>query len=204
MVVTTWKKTNILRFVLIGLLVFFVAGGISLYFLVRLGAAIFEIDPVLTGLPAGLAYPVFSIFVILPFFLFKHSRSMIDFLPLEKKEELICFIGELVSMAIGLVFIIVGANNADSRVLLSMIGFAFFYVPGIVVRLVLMIKKAEKNIKKIVAICVVFLLFIALPAAISIGGTINENYGLGYIGLIYILPLIALLAIGHKEDDIVD
>ena len=201
---TTAQKTKFLRYMLIGLMVFFAAGGISLYFLVQLGAAVFEIDPVLIGLPAGLAYLIFSIFVYLPLILFKDGTSMIALCPFSKKEETIQFIFECVSAVIGTVIILIAQHNESMRILLCTAGFLFFYMPGLLFRFVFMMIKLSGQIKKIIPICIVFSVFIIAPVAVATSGIAQENYGLGYFALLYILPLIALLTVGHDEDNLKD
>lgn len=196
------KIVQLLRLLLIGLMVFFAAGGISLFFLVQLGASVFEIDLIFTWLPAGLAYLVFSIMVFIPYMVFKTQDPMIAFYPFSKKEEFIQLIVESIGAATGLMLIIIGQFSANERMLLSSIGFICLFLPGLIWRFIVIIKKAYKNTKHVAVVTTLFILFIVVPSAISLGGVFQENYGLGYFDLLYVIPLIILLSVGHKEDDL--
>lgn len=195
------KKINMMRLGLIGLLVFFIAGGISLSFLIYLGAAAFEIDPTLSGLAIALSYPVFSIVVFIPYLLFPGQDPMIRLFPFSKKEESLQFFVEIVCCVIGAV-VLIACQNVEKKEIAYMFGYSLFYFPGICFRGVVLLLKAKENPKALLYIGLVFAGLVVLPAIISFAGFAIGNVKFVYFALVYPLALIILLSINHKEDDI--
>ena len=196
------KKINIMRLGLIGLLVFFIAGGISLSFLIYLGAAAFEIDPTLSGLPVALSYPVFCLIVYLPYLLFPAQDPMIKVFPFSKKEETLQFAVEIGFCVIGAIVLAVASSNPEKREMISMFGFSIFYFPGICFRGIVLILKSREDPKALLYIGLVFTGLVILPAIISFAGFAIGNVRFVYFALLYPLALITLLSVGHKEDDL--
>ena len=184
-----------------GVLVLCAAGGIALHFLVELGATKFEIDEIYTGLGAAIAYPIFSLGLLLAFYLVRMTNGLIKAFPSNKKMETIHFYVAVGSGLIGAAMLIISANQ-DNRLLVGSFAWMIFYLPGLTFRFIMYAKECLKETKKIIVVSVCYLGFVLIPAIFQAFQFANEAYGYGIFGLVYIIPLFGLLTIYHEEDGI--
>ena len=199
--ISDYTKLKWLRYTMMGLLVFFISGGIAIYFLVELGASKFEIDESMVGLAAGLGYPFFCVFTYIAYALVPSGEGLIRIIPFSKKEETLQFYVALASVVIGILLMIIFRSNENA---LQMTSFAWllFFLPGLTFRYIIMLTKSSKNRKQSIIISLIYVVCVLLPVGIAIYGYIKKESGYGLLCLIYMLPLLALLTIGYKEDDL--
>ena len=199
--ISDYTKLKWLRYAMMGLLIFFIAGGIAIYFLVELGATKFEIDESMVGLASGLGYPFFCVFTYIAYALVPRGEGLIRIVPFSKKEETLQFYVAIGSVVIGVLMMIIFRSNENA---LQMASFAWllFYVPGLTFRFAIMLTKSLKNKKQAWIITLVYIVCVLFPVGVAVFGYIKEESGYGILCLTYMLPLLALLTIGYKEDDL--
>ena len=205
---TKQKALNAIQATRIGMIIamaFICAGGLAFFFLCYLGAYIFEIDLTVSVIPAAVGYPIFIVGIYVIHLLFPSMPQIIAFIPLSKKEETLQIIVELVSVAIGAVLLIVGVNRSGlEKSRLISIGAMFFYVPGMIARYIAMVIKSKDNSTMIVYLTIAALFCVIIPNAVNVALYFTDEgiFQYSILNLLYFFPLILLLTLNHKEDDL--
>ena len=199
--ISDYTKLKWLRYTMMGLIVFLISGGIAIYFLVELGASKFEIDESLVGMAAGLGYPFFCVITYIAYLLVPRGEGLIRIIPFSKKEESLQFYVAIGGVVAGILMMIITRSNENAH---QMMNFAWmlFYLPGLFFRFIVAFKKSLKSKNQILVVTITFVCCVILPIIVATIGYIKQESGFGILCLIYMLPLLALLTMGYKEDEL--